>query len=114
MSNHENLTAALLAAFNLDADKADPAVIAGAAARVLAAFAEIVRGPAPVAGELASTELVVDETPALILAELRALRSDASAHMRSLLEARMCGAARIAGDLVDALATGGAASGLPG
>lgn len=40
MSNHETLTAALLAAFNLDADKADPVVVAGAAAGVLVALQE--------------------------------------------------------------------------
>lgn len=40
MSNHETLTAALLAAFNLDADKADPAVVADAAAGVLVALQE--------------------------------------------------------------------------
>jgi hypothetical protein len=42
MSNHETLTAALLAAFNLDADSADPAVVAGAAAAVLVALQELV------------------------------------------------------------------------
>lgn len=71
MSNHETLTAALLGAFNLDSDSADPAAVAGAAATVMLAFADAVRGPAPVAGELASIEQQADETPALILAELR-------------------------------------------
>lgn len=72
MSNHATLTAALLAAFNLDADNADPQVVASAAAGVLVAFAQIVRGgPAPVVAELAAVESAADDTPALILAELR-------------------------------------------
>ncbi len=71
MSNHETLTAALLAAFNLDCDSADPAAVAGAAATVMLAFADAVRGPAPVAAELAVVEPHADSTTALILAELR-------------------------------------------
>lgn len=46
MSNHAALSAALLAAFNLDADGAKPEDIAKAAATVLIAFADAVRGPA--------------------------------------------------------------------
>jgi hypothetical protein len=71
MSNHQTITAALLAAFNLDADNADPAAVASAAATVLLAFADAVRGPAPVVAEVAGVELAADETPALILSELR-------------------------------------------
>jgi len=76
MSNHETLTAALLAAFNLDADMADPAAVAGAAATVLLAFADAVRGPAPVAGELVSPQPVAPASQAdqaELLNELRAL-----------------------------------------
>ena len=55
---------------NLNAD-ADPTAVAGATATVLLAFADAVRGPAPVVGELAAVEQGVDDTPTLILAELR-------------------------------------------
>lgn len=76
MSNHATLSAALLAAFNLDTDKADPAAVADAAASVLVAFAGLVRGPAPGFSDQAVVELTADETPALILAEIRGLRAD--------------------------------------
>ncbi|MRW82929.1 hypothetical protein GJ698_02340 [Pseudoduganella sp. FT26W] len=103
MSNHQTITAALLAAFNLDADNADPAAVASAAATVLLAFADAVRGPAPVVGEMASVELVADETPTLILAELR--------KQNTLLEVLAKQGDRFA--LCAAPATGAAACGLP-
>jgi hypothetical protein len=104
MSNHQNLTAALLAVFNLDTDNADPAVVAGAAATVLLAFADAVRGSAPVVAEVTGVELVADETPALILAELR--------KQTTLLEVLAKQGDHAA--LRTAPATGAAASGLPG
>lgn len=117
MSNHENLTAALLAAFNLDSDSADPAAVAGAAATVLLAFAEAVRGPASVADELVAAELIADETPALILAELRkqntllevlAKQGDRALHVG------MNGTAFSTALVAASVATGAGASGLPG
>jgi hypothetical protein len=77
MSSHATISAALLAAFNLDTDEADPAAVADAAASVLVAFADLVRAPAPVSYfsgdelKFATAELAADETPTLILAELR-------------------------------------------
>lgn len=71
MSDHATITAALLGAFNLDADNADPVAVAGAAATVLLAFADSVCAPEAVIGEVVDVELVADETPAMILAELR-------------------------------------------
>lgn len=104
MSNHQNLTAALLAVFNLDTDNADPAVVAGTAATVLMAFADAVRGPAPVVAEVTGVELVADETPVMILAELR--------KQTRLLEVLAKQGDHAA--LRTAPATGAAASGLPG
>lgn len=104
MSNHQTITAALLAVFNLDTDNADPAVVAGAAATVLLAFADAVRGPALVVDEIAGVALTADETPALILAELR--------KQNTLLEVLAKQGDRFA--LCVAPATSAAASGLPG
>jgi hypothetical protein len=75
MINHKTLAAALLAAFNLGADKADPAAVADAAASVLVAFADLVRSPAPILAELTATAIPIhpyrpDQSP-MILAELR-------------------------------------------
>lgn len=71
MTNHETMTASLL--MMLSVDETDKIACAKAIGGVLATFAEIVRGPAPVASELVAGELVADETPALILVELRKL-----------------------------------------
>jgi hypothetical protein len=73
MSNHETLTASLLAAFNLDSDSADPAAVAGAAATVLLAFADVVRGPAPVVGELITSAPAPQADVAELLTEVREL-----------------------------------------
>jgi hypothetical protein len=70
MSNHATISAALLAAFNLDTDKAHPAAVADAAASVLVEFAELVRGPAPVMSESSAAGLVAGGMAA-IAAELR-------------------------------------------
>lgn len=104
MSNHQNLTAALLAVFNLDTDKAEPAVVAGAAATVLLAFADAVRGPTAVVGQVVGVELVADDTPALILAELR--------KQTTLLEVLAKQGDQLARCVVPV--TGAAALGLPG
>lgn len=117
MSNHEALTAALLAAFNLDSDSADPAAVAGAAATVLLAFADAVRGPAPVAGELVAAELIADETPALILAELRKQTTLLEVLAKQGDQPLRVGMDFTAGGPVAHainVATGAAASGLPG
>jgi hypothetical protein len=71
MSNHETFTAKLLEAFNLDADKADPAAVASAAASVLIAFAEVVRGPALQLGELVAVECAASANHDELLVELR-------------------------------------------
>lgn len=51
-------------------------------ADILLAFAEVLRGPAP---EVQGVELVADDTPALILAELRAVRELMEVSRRSAL-----------------------------
>ena len=84
MSNHANLTAALLSAFNLDADKAEPAVTADALATVLVAFADLVRGPAPVVAELAAAELAPLPDQAELIAEVRTLTEEIR-HLRHLI-----------------------------
>ncbi|TFW15934.1 hypothetical protein [Duganella callida] len=71
MSNHQALSAALLAAFQLDADSRDPAAIADTAATLLIELATILRGPPVTVANIAGVELVGDETQALMLAELR-------------------------------------------
>lgn len=103
MSNHETLTAKLLEAFNLDADKADPAAVASAAASVLIAFAEVVRGPALQLGELVAVECAASAGHDELLNEMRALIEELRQERRS----------RVAGDRC-APCTGAAACGLPG
>ena len=71
MTNRDRLHSALTAAFNLERNGADDAAAAGALTDVLVAFAEVVRGPAPVVGELASIEEKPNEELLLILAEMR-------------------------------------------
>nr|WP_315249266.1 hypothetical protein [uncultured Duganella sp.] len=87
MSNHETLTAALLAAFNLDTDKADPAAVASAAAGVLLAFADAVRGPVPVAGELVA-ELAAPASTAELIDEVRNLICEIRAERHAIAEDR--------------------------
>ncbi|SDF80237.1 MULTISPECIES: hypothetical protein [unclassified Duganella] len=93
MSNHETLAAALLAAFNLDADKADPAVVAGAAAGVLVALQEPLL-----------TELRKQTT----LLEVLAKQGDRALHVG------INGTAYGITSAAATVATGAAASGLPG
>lgn len=110
MSSQAAISAALLAAFNLDADNGDPSVVADAAASVLVAFANLMRAPAPVpyfsGGELkfATAVRVADETLVLTLAEQR--------KQTTLLEVLAKQGDRLAN--CTAPATGAAASGLPG
>lgn len=87
MSNHQVLSAALLAAFNMDADKADPAAVAGAAATVLIAFADAVRGPAPVVGELVA-ELAAPAGTAELIDEVRTLICEIRAERQAITEDR--------------------------
>jgi len=70
----ERLFQTLLTAFNQD-EPSDPknATQARALTEILAAFAALV---APAAPEVRGVELLDDDTPALILAELRGLRAD--------------------------------------
>lgn len=119
MSRHQKLAATILAAFKLDADPSQPEAIADTAAALLIEIADVLRGPAPVVGELASTELLADETMALILilTELRkhttllevlAKQGDRALHVD--INNTPYGIARAAANV----ATGAAASGLPG
>jgi len=71
MSNHDKLTAALLGVFEIN--EADKQAAAGALAGVLVAFADAVRGPAPVVAELVAGELTTDPAQSELLNELRAL-----------------------------------------
>lgn len=82
----ERLFNALLSAFNQDAPddpKNEPQ--ARALTDILAAFAALIAPPAP---EVQGVELVADDTPALILEELRGLRAD-------LETFRVCDAIRV-------------------
>ncbi|MBV6321945.1 hypothetical protein [Duganella violaceipulchra] len=88
MSNHANLAAALLAAFSLDTDKADPVAIADALATVLVAFADLVRGPAPVFAELAAVELAPLPGQAELIAEVRNLICEIRADRQAFAEER--------------------------
>ncbi|RFP19148.1 hypothetical protein [Duganella sp. BJB475] len=94
MSNHTNISAALLAAFNLDTDNADPAAVADAAATVLVAFADLVRGPAPTpyfAGEVlkfATVELAPLPGQAELIAEIRELIYEIRADRQAFVEER--------------------------
>jgi hypothetical protein len=116
MSNHQTITAALLAAFNLDADNADPAAVASAAATVLLAFADAVRGPAAVVGELAA-ELAAPAGTAELTAEVRNLICEIRAERQAIAEDRKTNN-RLFRSFISGVevtpATGAAASGLPG
>ncbi|RFP32448.1 hypothetical protein [Duganella sp. BJB476] len=88
MSNHANLSAALLVAFNLDTDNADPAAVADAAATVLVAFADLVRGPAPVVSELVAAELAPLPGHGELIAEVRNLICEIRADRQAFAEER--------------------------
>lgn len=107
MSNHAILSAALQAAFAAQA--ANPAAYADAVASVLVAFADAVRGPAPTVTEFAATELVADETPKQILAELR--KQTAVLETIASQGARL---ARLSEAVGSPLLSGAEHSGLPG
>lgn len=113
MSNHETLTAALLAAFNLDADKADPAAVAGAAASVLVAFADAVCGPVQVAGELVA-ELAPPADTAELICEVRNLICEIRAERQAIAEDRKTNNRLFRSFMGAEPAIGSAASGLPG
>jgi hypothetical protein len=87
MSNHANLTAAILFAMRIDADAADEATVASALADILVAFADLVRGPAPVCAELAAVEQAAEPAAAELLNQIGALveeiRSDRRARART-------------------------------
>lgn len=88
MSTHEKLTAALLGVFEID--EANKPAAAGALAGVLVAFADAVRGPAPVVAELVAGELAIDPAQGELLNELRALvheiRSDRLARAAAAID----------------------------
>ena len=67
--HRENLYLAILAACPSPED-------AEKLTNILVAFADVLRGPAPT---VASVEMVADDTPQLILAEMRGLRADLGA-----------------------------------
>lgn len=71
MSSRAAMSAAILAAFNLDTDGAKPEVVADAAAAVLCSFAAAVRGELPARTGLPTTAAPCDVTLELILAEMR-------------------------------------------
>ncbi len=70
MNAKDSLQTALLHAFHID-QVVNSSAAAEAVANVLCAFAEVLRGPAP--DVITGFEIRSDETPALILAELREL-----------------------------------------
>ena len=116
MSNHATVSAALLAVFNLDTDKADPAAVADAAANVLVAFADLVRGPAPVpfihdgALQFAAAEVSTALGTAELICEVRALieeiRQDRQYNVRAFK--------KVNGEFVPLKNAGAESSGLPG
>ncbi|MYM81118.1 hypothetical protein GTP44_03985 [Duganella sp. FT50W] len=113
MSNHEALTATLLAVFNLDTDSAEPAVVAGAAATVLLAFADAVRGPAPVVGELVA-ELAAPAGTAELIDEVRNLICEIRAERQAAAEDRRKHNRLFRSFMGVEPATGATASGMPG
>lgn len=113
MSNHETLTATLLAAFNLDSDNADPAAVAGAAATVLLAFADAVRCPAPVVGEMVA-ELAAPTSTAELVDEVRNLICEIRAERQAIAEDRKTNNRLFRSFMGIDPATSAAASGLPG
>ena len=108
MSNHAVLSAALQAAFAVN--EADQVTAADALATVLMAFADAVRGPAPVVSELAVADLAPLPGQAELICEVRALIQEIRADRRHASRV----ARTVVGEPGVSWVDGAAASGLPG